>query len=268
MRTIHFADHVASELARASYRLPRRWLRISTGVLSLAALLTLLLVMFMETKSWLSFLTGGLALLSACGLVYYEGQYRRQAGKRAQLAAGLTGQRLVPDMLAHLPDDYYLISNLALPGRADDIDHMVVGPNGIFALEAKHHRGRIFVRDGQWYQAKKSRKGRLQPEVPRRDPVAQLKRNVDYLRTCINHTDRALGRRTALWIEGAVVFTHPHVELDIPKQVTKSLAFPVLKAQDLADYITGFVPRRPYSKNQIRQIVSLLGHLQAPSSHR
>lgn len=268
MRTILFADHVASELARASFRLPRRWLKISTAILSLAAGLALVWVERTEATAWIFFLAAGLALLSAGGLAYYEWQYRHQAGKRAQLAAGLVGQKCVPDALAHLPDDYYLIGNLALPGRADDIDHLVVGPNGIFALEVKHHRGRIFVQDGQWYQAKKSQKGRLQPEVPRRDPVAQLKRNVDYLRTCINHTDRALGRRTALWIEGAVVYTHPDVELDLPKQVVKSLAFPVLKAQDLAAYITGFTPRRSYTKSQVRQIISLLGHLQAPSAHR
>lgn len=268
MRIILFRDHVAAELARASYRLPRRRLRISAAILSLAALLALVLVVLVEIDAWPLFLLGGLALLAAAGLAYYEWQYRHQAGRRAQLAAGLAGQRLVPDMLAHLPDQYYLISNLALPGRADDIDHVVVGPNGIFALETKHHRGRIYVRDGQWYQAKKSRHGHLQPEVPRRDPVAQLKRNVDYLRTCINHTERILGHHTALWIEGVVVFTHPDVELELPQPVSRSQAFPVLRVQDLAAYITNYVPRRPYTRSQVRQIVSLFGHLQAPSASR
>ena len=88
----------------------------------------------------------------------------------------------------------YLLNNLSLPGRADDVDHMVVGPNGIFALETKNHRGRIFWREGQWYQAKVSRKGHPQPEEPIRDPSQQIKRNVDYLRSCINHTDPALSQ--------------------------------------------------------------------------
>jgi hypothetical protein len=201
-------------------------------------------------------------LLSAGALGYFEWAYHRHSQLRDQLRAGLRGQRLLPQVLVALDDSYYLINNLKLPGRADDIDHVVVGSNGIFALETKHHRGRIFWRDGQWYQAKMSRSGRLQPETPIRDPARQLKRNVDYLRTCINRTDRALSRRTRLWIEGAVVFTHPAVSLDLPPAVLEELPFPVLRARELPAHIVGHVPRWPYSKADLRQIVSMLGHLQ------
>ena len=100
---------------------------------------------------------------------------------RSQLEAGLRGQNRMTEILARLNDDYFLLNNLSLPGRADDVDHTVVSPNGIFALETKNHRGRIFWREGQWYQAKVSRKGHPQPEEPIRDPSQQLKRNVDYL---------------------------------------------------------------------------------------
>ena len=164
--------------------------------------------------------------------------------------------------LANLDERYYLINNLKLPGRADDIDHIVVGPNGIFALETKHHRGRIFSRNGQWYQAKVSRSGRPQPEGEIRDPTQQLKRNVDYLRSCINRTDPALSRRTRLWIEGVVVFTHPAVSLDLPEEVLAGLPFPVLRARDLPAHILKHVPRHPYSRHDARQIVSMFGHLQ------
>jgi hypothetical protein len=108
-----------------------------------------------------------------------------------------------------------------------------------------------------------SRGGRLQPEAPIRDPTQQLKRNVDYLRSCINRTDPALSRRTRLWIEGAVVFTHPAASLDLPQTVLEESPFPVFRARDLPAHIVGHVSRRPYSKADVRQIVSMLGHLQS-----
>jgi hypothetical protein len=171
-------------------------------------------------------------------------------------------------ILDPLDDTYYLINNLKLPGRADDIDHIVVGPNGIFALETKNHRGRIFLRHAQWYQAKVSRGGRPQPEEPIRDPTLQLKRNVDYLRSCINRTNPELSRRTRLWIEGAVVFTHPAVSLDLPQTALETLPFPALRARDLASHMLRNVPRRPYTKADVRQIVSMFGHLQTPYSRQ
>jgi hypothetical protein len=225
-------------------------------------MLLLLSALATDRLSWLAVLPLAAAILSASGLGYYEWTYRRQSPLRGQLRAGLRGQRQLPQMLASLDDSYYLLNNLELPGRADDVDHILVGPNGIFALETKNHRGRIYWRDGQWYQAKMSRRGHLQPEKPIRDPSQQLKRNVDYLRSCINGTDPELSQRTRLWIEGAAVFTHPAVTLDLPPDVLETLPFPVLRARDLPAYITGHVPRRPFSKTEVRQIASMLAHLQ------
>jgi hypothetical protein len=205
-----------------------------------------------------------LALASGAGLVYARWTFESQAGTRGQLEAGLRGQRLLGELLAPLDDRYYLLNNLKLPGRSDDVDHIVVGPNGVFALETKHHRGRIHWRDGQWLQSKTSRRGNPQPMEPMRDPVQQLKRNVDRFRSCINRTDPGLSRRTGLRIEGAVVFTHPAVTVDLPQAIQARLPFPALRGRDLLRHIAGHVPRQPYSRAADRQIVGLLGHLQAP----
>lgn len=267
MRTIDFDDHVARELARASLIPQRRTLRWATLGLGLLAGVALLVAAIGDFPFWPGLLLVALALISGLGWGYFWRCYQNGRRRRGQLQAGLAGQRLLPQVLSGLDDRYYLLNNLKLPGRADDVDHMIVGPNGIFALEVKHHRGRIFWRDGAWYQAKVSRRGHLQPEASFRDPTQQLKRNVDYLRTCINYTDRNLSRRTGLWIEGVVVFTHPAVTLDLPEGVVDTLPFPVLRARDLPAHISGHVPRRPYSKTEVRQIVALLGHLDSPYGH-
>jgi hypothetical protein len=262
LRIIDFDDHIARELARASFAVQRRWLRRSTVALILLILLSGLIALLVHGAWWPALLLGGLGGLSGACWAYYEWAYRRHRIVRSQLRAGLAGQKLLPQILAGLDDSYYLINNLKLPGRADDVDHLVIGPNGIFALETKHHRGRIFWRNGQWRQAKISRRGLPQPESEIRDPAQQLKRNIDYLRTCINRTDHVLSRRTHLWIEGIVVFTHPAVTLDLPQPILEGLPFPVMRARDLPQHLRRHVPRYPYSKSDIRQIVSLFGHLQ------
>jgi hypothetical protein len=264
LRVINFDDHIAHELVRASYIPQRRWLRRATFCLGLLAGLTVPITLMAALGLWPVLVVGALAVLCGTAWACFEWRYRSLGGQRDQLQAGLAGQRLLPQFLSSLDDGYYLVNNLKLPGRADDVDHIVVGPNGVFALETKHHRGRIFWRDGQWYQSKMSRRGHLQPEAPVRDPTRQLKRNVDYLRTCINRTDLELSRRTRLWIEGAVVFTHPAVSLDLPHEVLTNLPFPVLRARDLPAHITRHVPRHPHSKAEVRQVVSLMGHLESP----
>jgi hypothetical protein len=265
VRIINFRDYVAHELARVSYkrqRLRLRWIVLVLGILAILALV----IALVNSQLWWAplFLVAATAGVAAV-LGYYEWTYHRESQLRDQLRAGLRGQRLLPQVLANLDDDYYLLNNLKLPDRADDIDHIVVGPNGLFALETKHHRGRIFWQDGQWYQSKVSRSGYRQPETPIRDPARQLKRNIDYLRSCINSTDRALARRTRLWIEGVVVFTHPAARLDLPEAAQPASTFPVLRVQELPAYITAHKPRQRHSKAEVRQIVTMLANLRSPS---
>ena len=266
MRTLDFEDHVAQELTNARFDTQRRNLRLATVILTALAATALLLPLVTDSACWPGLLLGLLAFVSGAGLTHFEGRFRANRDLRGQLRAGLRGQDRTAKALAVLGDDYYLLNNLQLPDRADDVDHLLVGPNGIFALETKNHRGRIYCRDGQWYQAKISRQGRPQPEKTIRDPTQQLKRNVDYLRGCINKTDRELSRRTGLWIEGAAVFAHPSVRVELPPYIRDTLPFPAVQVQELPAHILGHVPRRPYSRGDVRRIVSMFAHLRAPHS--
>jgi hypothetical protein len=264
VRVIDFEDYVAQQLARASFTTQRRGGRWALLILGLLTLAVASGALFVGQLILPASILGILAVSAGVILLFYEWRFRGARVLRNQLRAGLRGQRRLVKLLSALDDGYYLINNLQLPGRADDIDHLVVGPSGIFALETKNHRGRIFCQDGQWYQAKISHSGRPQPAEPIRDPVRQLKRNVDYLRSCINATDPGLSRRTRLWIEGTVVFTHPTVTIDLPPRVERSLPFPALRAQELPNHIQGRRPRQRLSKADIREIVSMFGHLELP----
>ena len=55
---------------------------------------------------------------------------------------GSEGERVVAGILANeLPDTYQVFNDVHFPGRVDNIDHLVVGPSGVFVLDTKNWRG-------------------------------------------------------------------------------------------------------------------------------
>jgi hypothetical protein len=61
---------------------------------------------------------------------------------------GLVGERVVGEALARLVDHgWYVLHAIQWPSGAD-IDHLVIGPSGVFTVNAKHHAGaRVWVGD-------------------------------------------------------------------------------------------------------------------------
>lgn len=86
---------------------------------------------------------------------------------------GARGEELVAAKLSGLSSDYHVLHGLdggggLLMARRGDIDHVVVGPTGLFVIETKCWQGRVTCRDGQV---------RLDDRLPRRDPVAQVRQS-------------------------------------------------------------------------------------------
>lgn len=62
---------------------------------------------------------------------------------------GAAGERAVQEVLAQLPPGWAVFHDLHWPGRQRaNIDHVVVGPGGVFVIDAKNWSGQIRVRDG------------------------------------------------------------------------------------------------------------------------
>jgi hypothetical protein len=66
--------------------------------------------------------------------------------KRLDFRKGATGEALVGYLLEGLPDDYRVINDLATP--FGNIDHVVVGPSGVYAIDTKNWRG-VVTADGK-----------------------------------------------------------------------------------------------------------------------
>ena len=60
---------------------------------------------------------------------------------------GAEGERRVAEVLADTADIEVLHDRLVPGRRAANIDHVVVGPSGVFVVDAKKYKGRIEVRD-------------------------------------------------------------------------------------------------------------------------
>jgi hypothetical protein len=53
--------------------------------------------------------------------------------------SGATGERAVAARLAALPAGWTVLHSLPVGRNGADIDHLVVGPGGVFTVQAKHH---------------------------------------------------------------------------------------------------------------------------------
>ena len=70
--------------------------------------------------------------------------------------AGWEGEKQVAKLLSSkLSDDYFLINDLYLHDGGGDIDHVVLGPSGVFVLETKNWSGNITCNGDEWQRAGK-----------------------------------------------------------------------------------------------------------------
>jgi hypothetical protein len=60
-------------------------------------------------------------------------------------------QSAVTEALKVLPDDYTVLDDLRLPESKGYLDNFVIGPNGLFAIEARNYAGEVKCEGYEWY---------------------------------------------------------------------------------------------------------------------
>lgn len=147
---------------------------------------------------------------------------------------GKVGEEAVIKSLEPLSDDYLLINDLVLSGRHGNVDHFLVGPNGLFALETKNWSGRIKCIGDDWFCNGRKRRGMSK----------QAKSNARKARNCLpgNH-----------FVVPVLVFADPRVHLDLREPTV-----PVVKIKELAEFIRNYRSRRSISKQEAREIIHCL----------
>jgi hypothetical protein len=132
--------------------------------------------------------------------------------EEARLAAGAAGERLVADELARVLDEQWTLLRGYRNPRGE-IDHVLLGPRGLFAIEVKNHNATVDCAGDQWWSTKYDKYGNLvgprqqladrrgrSPSVQLNEPASQL---ADFLRS----------RHHPVTIRRVVVLTHPRAQL-------------------------------------------------------
>ena len=144
-----------------------------------------------------------LALLALPGALKAAARYTRYK-------KGLAGEQAVSQALMGLDDSYYIVHDAPIGGA--NIDHIVIGPNGIFVLETKHFSRRVECQGDRWWVV--SRAGGSARRMWK-SPSLQAKRNAAKVRNRIRKFERRIlrGFPRVQWVHAMVVLSHPKVDL-------------------------------------------------------
>jgi hypothetical protein len=163
------------------------------------------------------------ATFLALGLLFV---LQRLAGKGRvldpeRLRRGISGEEAVADALAGLPSSYWILHGVST-GHGD-VDHVVIGPTGVFALETKAWDGKFYRSRGQLYCNGK----------PAEHVLRQARGAAGQVRELL------LAAGIDEWVEAVVVAARASVSRS-PVRFRKSY---VISIKDLV----GFVTDRPHS---------------------
>lgn len=138
--------------------------------------------------------------------------------------AGKAGELAVTDALKALPNEYVLLNDLMLPDGRGNVDHLVIGPNGIFVIETKNYSGYVSCWGDRWY-------------VNRREIGSlskQAKRNAMAIKNSLEGVFREYHARIP-WVDPILAFTNPSGRLNI-----KNPTIAVLRSAELVAFISRY----------------------------
>ena len=183
------------------------------------------------------FVSHGLA--GVIGMVAVFELFRANYDEWEHWYLGMRGELAVTRELKSLPDDYVLLNDLFLPNGNGNIDHFLIGPNGLFVIETKNYSGDVKCDGDDWFFNGQKTKSLSW----------QAKRNALTLRKSLESLFAE--HRTRLpFIEAVLVFVKHKDRLELHEPTIH-----VRKAEDLARFVLDY----PSIKN---------GHGNAPRTRR
>jgi hypothetical protein len=161
-------------------------------------------------------------------------------------SGGWQGEKQVAKLLTStLSDDYYLLNDLYLRNGGGDIDHIVLGPNGVFVLETKNWSGNISCNGDEWQRAGKRNFSS--------NPSRQVKRNAAKIKQILDNSPNL--RPLGIGIEGIVVLTNNHATVHLNNPTV-----PILKLSQLTNHITATRSSVRYTREQLEAVGKEIVH--------
>lgn len=202
------------------------------GVIALIIAVVILLALFV-----------GVPLLFNLLLDWIMRQFDKQVAlyRRGQVGE----ERAVEALRRSLDGNWTLFRSIMLPGQRNDIDLVLVGPPGVWALEVKNLAGRFRNVGERWeFQA-----GRRWKPL-RQNPSLQAQRNARQLANFL----RADGLKQ--WVETAVVWANPESPLEVENPIVA-----VWPLDRLAEEVGNLWQGRTIAEPDRRRIIEKLERL-------
>ena len=135
---------------------------------------------------------GAWCIVGALGLRCVRGVFSLEA-TADRYYGGAGGEYDVGVVLSRLPEEFHVFNGLGF--YAGDVDHVVVGPTGVFVIETKNHSGTIGIRNGRL-----SRNG----ELLDRDFVRQATLEARYVRGRLSSAGSCHVRPVVVFVKAKV----------------------------------------------------------------
>ncbi len=155
-----------------------------------------------------AFFTYGISLILLAALFFIK----RERVQMLILKHGIEGEVATTAVLRRLPRHYYVCPDVTISGdgHSAQMDHVVVGPNGVFVVETKNHKGVIYGddEDHALLQKKKTESG---SRYAKRfySPVKQVTTHARVLTRVLVQCGYDIE------VQGIVYFSHPRTKVKV-----------------------------------------------------
>ena len=157
----------------------------------------------------------------------------------------------VAEALKSLPTDYVLLNDLILPEGRVKVDHVVVGPNGLFAIKTKDCAGDVRCEGHDWCVNRR--------RIPSFGQEATL--TAAALRKILVSATYD-GEKKIPVVSAVLVFTNPEAELSV-----REPAVPAMKVEELAAFILHYRVAEITQQDQQAMVRHLIS-FQSSKNHR
>lgn len=202
-------------------------------VLIIAGLLGMIMVNFL-----------GLLLIMIGVFVLFEGYQ-----KGSSWIKGEKGEKIVSRHIKGLPNGYHIFEDVTIPNGKGNIDHLVIGPTGIFVIETKNYSGSFQIYGDKW-----KRKNRFSYSNIKSSPGKQAKRNSFDLSKLLN-SKKVVKRK--IWVNAVVSLLCEDF-----KVMKKPKYYSIVRPEDVPKFILNYK-----DKIDKETVVSVFNFIQDYSTH-
>lgn len=211
-------------------------IRYIFNLLTILLVLSIMLMFVASYSNQLGIILAIILVIAFIIIIVYKDEYIRYF-------VGDVGEKRVTKELSELDDKWYIYDNFKKI-KNNQIDHILIGPKGIFTIETKNFVGTIFGNEfkDNWKQVK----NRKYNGKKIKNPIKQANRHS----LVLNNELKKIGIDN-IWVYSIVVFASRNVELKVYSPKT-----PVIDTSKLLDKINSYNDN--ISEGTINKIVNYI----------